>query len=295
MTSIDRTKASGVLTVDVEDWFHILDSPATPPVDVWEEMEPRVERNTKRLLELFDATGTRATFFWLGWVAERHVALVRACQEAGHEIASHGYAHVLAYGVGPEAFRQDVMRAKGILENITGQAVPGFRVAGFSITAETEWAYDVIREAGHEYDSSVFPASRGHGGIPGAPTKPYVIETRAGPLVEIPMSVVSMLGFRFSLFGGGYLRLAQKWLIRWGINRLHAADEPLIIYVHPREVDPGHPRLPLSLKRRFKCYVNLKSTIPKLEWLCREYKFCTMHELAEQVLHFHDPQRAYVS
>ena len=277
------------LTVDVEEWFHVLDTPTAPELDEWDSMASRVERGVERLLGIAGGRRARATFFWLAWVAERHKSLVRQCREAGHEIASHGYGHVLAYEVGREAFRQDVIRAKGILEDITGEAVPGFRAAGFGITSETEWAFDVIRGAGHEYDSSVFPASRGHGGIPGALTKPYVIETQAGPLVEVPMSVVRTLGFRWSVFGGGYLRLAPRWLIRWGINRLHAAGEPLIVYVHPREVDPDHPRLPLGLKRRFKCYINLKSTMPKLEWLCREYKFCTMRELAEQVLHSHDP------
>jgi len=284
-----------VLTVDVEDWFHILDSPATPPMDAWEAMEPRVERNVERLLGLLNASGVRATFFWLGWVAERSRALLRECQQAGHEIASHGYAHVLAYQVGRTAFQEDVCRGKGVLEDILGQAVLGFKTAGFGVTQDARWAFDVIRGAGHVYDASVFPARRGHGGIPESPLGFYLIQTSSGPLVEIPASVVQILGLRFCLFGGGYLRLAPKWLIRWGIDRLRRADMPLVVYVHPREVDPDHPRLPLGLKRRFKSYVNLKSTMSKLEWLCREYKFCTMHELAEQVLRSHNPQCAHVT
>ena len=217
-------------------------------------------------------------------MAERHKVLVRRCFAAGHEIASHGYAHVLPYQVRREGFREDVVRAKRILEDITGHAVAGFRAAGFGVTEGTAWAFDVIREAGHEYDSSMFPARRGHGGIAGAPLGPHFIETPSGRLAEIPISAVEVMGGRFCLFGGCYLRLAPKCLIRWGIKKLHAAGRPLIVYVHPREIDPDHPRLALSLKRRFKCYVNLKSTMPKLEWLCENYRFCTMRSLVEQLV-----------
>lgn len=284
-----------VLTIDVEDWYHILGSPCVPPMEEWASQECRIERNVSRLLELLESHNVRATCFWLGWVAERHKGLLRKCQQAGHEIGSHGYGHVLAWQVGHGSFREDVARANAVLEDITGQAVSGFRAAGFGVTDETRWVFEVIKEVGHEYDASVFPAARGHGGMTQSPLGPYVIETQAGPLPEVPMSAVEVLGRRFCLFGGGYLRLAPRWLIRWGINRLHAAGQPLIVYAHPREVDPDHPRLPLPLMRRFKCYVNLKSTVPKLEWLCREYKFCTMRELAEQVLRSQNPQCAHVS
>ena len=269
------------LTIDVEDWFHILGSPVVPAIEEWDSLQCRVEQNVLRLLEVLKEASVRATFFWLGWVAERHKPLVRMCRDAGHEVASHGYAHLLAYQVGPEAFREDMARAKDLLEDIIGGEVTGFRAAGFGITDEASWAFDLIREAGYTYDSSVFPAARGHGGMPKSQPGPHVIETQAGPLTEIPISAVEVFGRRFSLFGGGYLRLAPRWLIRWGIRRLHAADEPLIVYVHPREVDPGHPRLPLGWKRQLKSYVNLRSTMPKLEWLCRQHMFCTMGELAD--------------
>jgi len=268
----------------VEDWYHILDSPATPSIEAWGTLESRVERNVERLLELLAEAGVRATFFWLGWVAERHTALVRECQQAGHEIASHGYGHVLPYQVGREAFRQDVVRAKAILEDITGDAVSGFRAPGFGVKHGTEWVFDVVREAGYQYDSSVFPTRRGHGGMAGSPLEPHAIDTQHGPLAEIPMSAVEFLGRRICLFGGGYLRLAPISIIRWGIRRLEAAGRPLVVYVHPREIDPDHPRLPLGLKRRFKSYVNLKSTMPKLEWLCSNYSFCTMQELADRMM-----------
>ena len=276
------------MTIDVEDWYHILDTPAVPTMEKWASLECRVEQNVVRLLEVLEQTGVRATFFWLGWVAERHKSLVRKCQAAGHEIASHGYGHVLPYQVGREAFHEDAYHAKGILEDITGQAISGFRAAGFGIMDQARWAFDVIKGIGCEYDSSVFPATRGHGGMPESPLGPYIVQTQNGPLVECPMSAVKVLGRRLNLFGGGYLRLAPKPLIRWGCDRLHAQGQPLIVYVHPREVDPGHPRLPLSLKRRFKCYVNLKSTMAKLEWLCKKYKFCTMRDLADQLIETQD-------
>ena len=223
-----------VLTIDVEDWFHILDSSAVPQMVEWDGQESRVEQNMGTLLGLLDGAGASATFFWLGWVAERHRAVVRECQEAGHEVASHGYGHVLAYQVGRLGFREDVLRGKAVLEDTIGHSVPGFRAAGFGITDEARWAFDVIREAGHEYDSSVFPAHRGHGGVPKAPRGPHVIQTSAGPLTEIPVSAIEFLGRRFSMFGGGYLRLTPLSILRWGIDRLHDAGLPLIIYIHPR-------------------------------------------------------------
>lgn len=271
-------------TVDVEDWFHILDSSVVPGMDRWPGLESRIEMNLDRILVLLDSYSVKVTFFWLGWVAERHKDLVRKCQEAGHEIASHGYAHVLANKVGPDAFRQDISKAKAILEDITGEPVRGFRTPGFAITDKALWAFEVIRKAGYQYDSSVFPAEHGHGGMPTSLLEPYFIETHAGHLLEIPLSVVNILGRRVSFFGGGYLRLAGKQMIKWGIDRLEGAGQPLVIYVHPREIDPDHPRLPLPLLRRFKCYVGLKSTLPKLEWLLQNYRFSTMPKMIEDYI-----------
>ncbi|MEK7994630.1 MAG: DUF3473 domain-containing protein, partial [Planctomycetota bacterium] len=254
---------------------------AAPSLTSWPSLESRIERNLEALLEVLETYSVKVTFFWLGWLAKRHPALVHMCQNAGHEIASHGYGHVLAYEVGPQAFRQDIVRAKAILEDMIAEQVRGFRAPGFGITNEAAWAFDVIREAGYQYDSSVFPASRGHGGIPDSLLGLYFIETRSGHLLEIPMSIVEVFGRRTSFFGGGYLRLASKRMIKWGIDKLQAAKQPLIVYVHPREIDPDQPRLPLSLMRQFKCYVNLDSTLPKLKWLCRNYRFYTMLEMVE--------------
>ncbi|MBI9017241.1 MAG: DUF3473 domain-containing protein [Phycisphaerae bacterium] len=276
-----QNNINNILSIDVEDWFHILDSPAVPKIDTWGDLPLRAEASMDKILTMLAESGTKATFFWLGWQAERMPQLVKRCQEQGHEIASHGYGHILAYQAGHRAFAEDIRRAKAILEDITGQAIRGFRAPGFGITDKAAWAFDVIKSAGYEYDSSVFPSSRGHGGIADSPLGSYYIKTDSGMLPEVPMSMVDIMGRRLSLFGGGYLRLAPQRLIRWGIRQLHRRNEPLIVYVHPREVDPQHPRLPLSLARRFKSYINLKSTMPKLQWLCKNYSFCTMHELIE--------------
>ncbi len=274
-------KGFATLTVDVEDWYHILDSPATPNLQQWSSLPQRFDKNLMLLLELLQKSSAKATFFWLGWLAERHKDLVRKCQDAGHEIASHGYAHVLAYRVGRKAFHDDITQAREILEDITGQQVRGCRAAGFSITDTTPWAFEVIKEAGYEYDSSVYPGSRGHGGLADSPLVPYFVHTPSGHLLEIPTSAIEVLGHRTNVFGGGYLRLATKQIIKWGIRQLRTTGRPLIIYVHPREVDPKHPRLALSLRRRFKCYVGLKSTLPKLKWLCREHSFGTALDMIE--------------
>ena len=280
---IDEQTAPNALTCELEDWFHILDSDKVPPFDDWALLPLCAEPNVDRLLQLFEDTHVRGTFFCLGWMAERMPHVVRRCQEAGHEIGSHGYGHILAYKAGRAAFRQDIVRSKKILEDITGQEVVGFRSPGFSVKDNSMWVFDVVAEAGYEYDASVFPARHGHGGLCGADPGPHVIKAGGQPLVEIPTSTVNLLGRRVCLFGGGYLRISPLPLIRWGVNRLHREGRPLIVYVHPREIDPDHPRLSLSWARRFKCYVNLSTTMPKLRWLCEHYRFTTMKAVAARV------------
>ena len=270
-----------VITIDVEEWFHILDCPQAPTMSQWDHLESRLASSLSCLLELFDSTKIKATFFWLGWCAERHPELVRLCTSSGHEVASHTYSHCLPYLMSPAAFKEDIIKAKMILEDITGTPVQGLRAPGFGITAETDWAFDVIREAGYSYDASVFPATRAHGGIPDATLIPHIKQTLGSNITIIPISVLSLLGQRLCLFGGGYLRATPLHFLKWGIQTLHRQDRPLIVYLHPREVDPLHPRLPLPLKRRLKCYYNLQSTYPKLRWICQTQHCTTMSELAE--------------
>ena len=241
-------------------------------------MEVRLPRNVERILALLDENRVKATIFWLGWVAQKYPDIVRQCAKAGHEIASHGYRHILAYEAGRENFRDDIRRGKKIVEDITGKEVFGFRAAGFGTTSDTPWLFDEVRAAGYIYDSSVFPATRGHGGITDFKVEPHEINTSSGALLEIPQSVVEIFGKRVSFFGGGYLRISPIFLIKWGISKLQQEGRPAVFYIHPREVDPAHPRLPLKLHRRFKSYVNLSSTVPKIRWLCENYEFQLMKD-----------------
>ena len=270
-------------TVDVEDWFNILDSPSVPPIGQWGNLESRLQKNVEILLDVFEKNRVRMTMFWLGWMAQRDTELVIRCQLAGHEIASHGYGHVLALKESPESFYEDISHAKALLEDITGERIYGFRAPGYGITEKAPWAFDVIKEAGYVYDSSVFPTEHGHGGMGNVPLAPYIIKTKNGPLFEIGMSVIELFGLRFCVFGGGYLRLAPKFLISLGIKHLQNKDRPLIVYIHPREIDPDHPRLPLPPLRRFKSYINLKTTMSKIEWLCERNIFCTMRDIVDKI------------
>ncbi len=277
-------KKQAILTIDAEDWFHILDTPAAPVLSQWSQIESRIEANLDILLKIMEKHQTSATIFWLGWEAERHPRLVRRCRDAGHEIACHGYGHLLPYTIGRDAFRTDIRRGKAVLEDIIGREIKGFRAPGFGIKRDTPWAFEEIREAGFLYDSSIFPCHRSHGGIGGAELSLHLIETSFGSLVEFPQSIITVFSKRIHIFGGGYLRLAPEWLLRWGVERLYRQGRPLIVYVHPRDIDVDQPRLPLSVLRRFKSYCNLNTTAGKLDWLCRTQTFQTMEELMSDYL-----------
>lgn len=268
------TGLRNALTIDVEEWFHLLDLPSTPEPARWQELPATVERNTHHLLEIFGDAGVRGTFFVLGWVAARYPGLVRDIHAAGHEIASHGDLHELVYVQGAARFEEDLKRARGRLGDLTGEAVLGYRAPGFSITPETPWAFEVIHRVGFRYDASLFPARRGHGGAPGAPAEPHRIPLASGAaLAELPMSVLELGPLRLPFSGGGYLRLFPYALLDRGIARLNARGRPVCLYVHPREIDPDHPRLAMNARRRFKSYVNLESTEPKLRRALGDHRF----------------------
>lgn len=271
---------NAVLSIDVEEWFHILDVPSTPPLAEWDALPSRVEASFRTMLDLFAEKRVRATLFFLAWVAERHPHLVREAQAGGHEIASHGHAHQLVYTQDRAAFTADIRRAKDILEQIAGTAVQGYRAPGFSVTERTPWFFDAVAEAGHTYDSSVFPGERGHGGLPGALPVPHVVATAHGDLVEFPISLASFLGKRLYFFGGGYLRFFPYPLVRRKAMEVLGEGRPVVVYLHPREVDPAHPRLAMGAKRRFMTYYNLRSTLPKLRRLCDDLPLTTFAELA---------------
>jgi polysaccharide deacetylase family protein (PEP-CTERM system associated) len=272
-----------VFTVDVEDWFHILDLPNAPQIDAWDGLPSVVERNFLRLLDLFDAAHVRTTCFFLGWIGRRYPKLVTEAALRGHEIASHGYAHRLVFELTEQEFREDALLSRKMLEDVAGCRVSGYRAAGFSATEQTGWFFRALVEAGYRYDSSVFPAARQHGGIVGASRAPQILRTESGPLLEFPISVVDAVGRPICFFGGGYLRLFPSRVIRRMAHRVLREGRPVVFYVHPREIDPGHPRLPMPAHRRFKSYVNLSTTEGKIQQLLSEFSFVTFQELASRL------------
>ncbi|MBA3307709.1 MAG: DUF3473 domain-containing protein [Chloroflexi bacterium] len=277
----DPGKALNIMSVDVEDWFHILDVRPAPRVDQWDALESRVERNLHFLLDAFDEHGVQVTCFFLGWVAERFPHLVRTAADRGHEIASHGHLHQLIYGTTRQAFAQDIRHAKAVLEDIAQRPVLGYRAPGFSIVRATSWAFEELVEGGYRYDSSIFPAARGHGGLAGARTDPHRLWTASGPLLELPISVTRFLGQRVCFFGGGYLRLFPYPLIERMARAVNEDRRPVIYYIHPREIDPHQPRLPMARSRRFKSYVNLATTAGKLKAIMRSQRLTTFERWLE--------------
>jgi len=271
-----------IFTVDVEDWFHILDVPSTPPLSEWDALPSRVEKNFLKLLDIFSEHDVRVTCFFLGWVAEKYPHLVKEADHRGHEVASHGYAHRLVYEMTREEFLQDARRSKEILEGIVGHSIFGYRSSGFSVTEKTPWFFETLVEAGFRYDSSVFPAPREHGGMDGAQLAPYTVQTSQGVLTEFPITVTKVLGKPLCFFGGGYLRLFPYFLIKRMTTRVQREGRPVVFYVHPREVDPDHPRLRMGAVRRFKSYVNLASTEPKLRRLITDFGLITFRDLVEK-------------
>ena len=271
-----------IFSVDVEDWFHILDVPSTPEFSAWDSLPPRVETNFGRLLEIFAEKQVRATCFFLGWVAHKFPHLVKEADRRGHEVASHGYAHQLAYRMTPQSFYEDALASKQIIEDIVGHAISGYRCAGFSATEKTPWFFDKLIEAGYSYDSSVFPGPRGHGGMDNGHCAPYRVGGPCQGLVEFPITTVKLLGIPMCFFGGGYLRLFPSFLIESAARKVLREGRPVIFYVHPREIDPRHPRLPMSVGRSFKCYVNLETTEAKIRRILSEFDVTTFKAFIEE-------------
>jgi len=271
-----------ILSVDVEDWFHILDLPDGPTRDSWSSLPSRVERNLHRVLDVLDERGATATMFFLGWIAERFPHLVREAQVRGHEIGSHGHGHRLVYRMTPEEFVTDARRARALLQDISGDAVAGYRAPGFSVTLATPWVFEGLLEVGHSYDCSIFPAPRGHGGCPKAERAPHLVPGERGALLELPASVATVLGRRVCFFGGGYLRLFPASVIRMMARRVHAEGLPVIFYLHPRDIDPDQPRLPMPAVRSFKCYAGLGTAHAKLQSLLRTFSVISVSEYLDR-------------
>jgi len=261
------------MTVDVEDYFQVSVFEGVVPRERWESMESRVQANTERLLNLFDEFAVKGTFFVLGWVAERYPSLVRAIVARGHELASHGYAHRLIYEQTPDEFRQDVRRAKALLQDTGGVDVLGYRAPSFSVTRQSMWALDVLLDEGYCYDASIFPIRHDRYGIPDAPRWPHHVECAGGRIYEVPCSTVRVGGTNLPVAGGGYFRLLPYAWTRWGLARLNTQGQPAIFYLHPWELDPAQPRLPVNALGRFRHYHNLHKTEARLRALMRDFRF----------------------
>lgn len=269
------------LTVDVEDYFHVTAFAETIPQDRWDSYPARVDRNTKRLLELFANEGVHATFFVLGWVAQRFPRLVQDISRAGHRIGCHGYAHQVIYKGSDVDFSRDVCRAKTVLEDLCGVAVKSYRAPSYSITTRSLWALDILGEQGFEYDSSIFPIVHDNYGIASAPRFPHWEILRSGYRIkEFPPSTIRLFGINFPVGGGGYLRLAPFNVTAWAIGRINQIErQPAMVYLHPWEIDPEQPRIAASWLSRLRHYQNLASTESKLTSLLRKFSFAPMEEV----------------
>lgn len=263
------------LTVDFEDWYHGIEI----PMSGWSGLEDRIERSGRRLLDLFDAAGARGTFFVLGHLAERHPELVREIARRGHEVATHGWSHTMVYDLSPDAFRDELRRSIALLEDLAGRRVLGHRAPYFSVTARSLWAFDVLAELGLAYDSSVFPVVNYRYGIPSAPRWPHPVKTAAGEVIEFPITVWRLAGRNLPVAGGAYFRIFPYLLTAAAFRSINRSGRSAVFYLHPWEIDPDHPRIPLPRRIAATHYHNLRAMEPRLKRLLREFRFAPMCEV----------------
>lgn len=266
-------------TVDVEEYFQVSALEPYIPRCHWEGMESRVARGVDCLLDLLATHSTRATFFVLGWIAERHPEVIRSITGNGHEVASHGWEHRRVTRQTPDEFRESVRSSKLLLEDLTGQPVIGFRAPSFSIVPGLEWALDILIEEGFQYDSSLFPINRQGYGYPGGSRDAHWLERASGRLMELPPATLRRWGRTFPAGGGAYFRLLPYYWIRSAVRDYDRRRVPATFYIHPWEVDPQQPRIPLlSLRTRIRHYGGLDRTVRRLKRLLREFKFCPIRD-----------------
>ena len=268
------------LTVDVEDYFQVSAFANSIDRNDWGNHNLRVEKNTHKLLDLFDENQITATFFVLGWVAERTKKLVLEIADRGHEIACHGYSHQLVYNQTPKEFQQETVKAKEILEDIIQQQVRGYRAASYSITEKSQWALDILADCGFVYDSSIFPVRHDRYGMPDTPEHPYQLTTPAGnSIIEFPLSTAKIFNYRLPVAGGGYFRLYPYWLSKMGLQQINRQQRPFIFYLHPWEIDPEQPKISASWFSRFRHYNNLDKCESRLRQLMTDFEFGTTWEV----------------
>jgi polysaccharide deacetylase family protein (PEP-CTERM system associated) len=272
------------LTVDLEEYFHVSNFEGVVHRERWDALPSRVADATERLLDAFDAAGSSATFFVLGWVAERQAPLLRRIAERGHEIACHGYGHELVYEIGPERFRADLHRARLAIEDAVGAAVRGYRAPSYSITERSLWALSILADEGFDFDSSIFPIRHHRYGIPGFARRPLRLALDDGRAIrEFPLTTLDVGGLTLPLAGGAYLRFLPPALFHWGLERLRAAGEPTVLYTHPWEIDPHQPRQPISWKRKINHYWNLDRTEPRLRRLLERFRFAPLSQVLDRL------------
>jgi polysaccharide deacetylase family protein (PEP-CTERM system associated) len=284
----DQTKQPAAMSVDVEDWFQVENLKPVVSRSSWDSRESRVERNTMRILELLEQQGARATFFVLGWVAERQPGLIRQIAAAGHEVASHGYGHDLLYTLSPSEFRADVERCRRLLEDQTGQRIRGYRAPSFSIT---DWAVSILQDLGFEYDSSVFPtvAHDRYGRLSGVDGGRPIVELRPG-FFEVCISCLPIGSHGVPWGGGGYFRMIPYLPWRFGVRQILASGSPYVFYIHPWEIDPGQPRVPgLGRVNRFRHYVNLDRCEERFRSLLAGFRWTTVGSVLDQWKGRHSP------
>lgn len=270
------------ISFDIEDWFHILGIDELGDPDSWDRLPSIVTRYTEAILRVLERKQVRATFFVLGWIAERYPDLVREIWSAGHEIGSHSHWHRTVYTLSRAEFRRDTLQSVHAIHSACGIRPRGYRAPSFSIRPGSEWALDELLDAGFDWDASLFPAARGHGGYP-CPDIPHMF--RALPsgrgIPELPLSQWRWLGRGVCFSGGGYFRLAPGWLINAGFKALNSRGVPAVVYLHPRDFATDCPRVRMPLHRQFKCYVGLASTMPKLERMLDQHEFSTCGRVLE--------------
>jgi len=277
-TRVGRPRIRNAMTIDVEDYFQVSAfAPYIQRAD-WEQRECRVQRNVGRILDLLDERGVKATFFTLGWIAQRYPTLVREIVARGHELASHGFGHERASDLTPAAFRQDVLSAKHLLEDLGGVEVKGYRAPSFSIGEGNLWAFDVLADCGYRYSSSVYPIEHDHYGMPDSPRFAY--EVRPG-LIEVPVTTLRMRGRNYPSSGGGWFRLLPYGVTRWMIERFNRIEgRSAVFYFHPWEIDPAQPRIPgIDAKTRFRHYVNIGRTERRIAQLLSDFEWARMDDL----------------
>jgi len=269
-------RIKNALTVDVEDYFQVSAFAKNVKYKDWDNFKLRVSDNTHKLLDLFDRHNVKATFFVLGWVAEREKALIEEIASRGHEVACHGYSHQLIYNQTPEVFREETIRSKALLEEIIQAPVRGYRAASYSITKKSLWALDILAEAGFEYDSSIFPVKHDRYGIPDAEEMPHKLITPNGSrIIEFPLSTAHLYKYRLPIAGGGYFRLYPYKITQLGLKQVNRRGSPFIFYLHPWEIDPEQPKIETSWFSRFRHYNNLEKCEARLEQLMKDFQFGT--------------------